>query len=123
MQGSSVATAQVTLTPPRTVVQSAEQVATRAPRDMETVLAEWLDRGAVEALDDASVLALADLMFGPGENVEFRALLGDNSEGRLDETGRRRLDELMEVYDRLQLLKAEALVQAVTRGLREPLSF
>lgn len=123
MQGSSIATEQVAFTPPRTVVQSAEPVTTRALRDMETVLAEWLDRGAVEALDDASVLELADLMFAPEEHVEFSALLEDNSEGRLDETGRRRLDELMEVYDRLLLLKADGLVQAVTRGLRAPLSF
>src|SRR4051812_26561231 len=58
---STADTAQVTLTLPRAVVRSAEQVAARTHRPVETVLAEWLDQAAaelpVEALEDADLLA------------------------------------------------------------------
>jgi hypothetical protein len=39
----------------------------------------------------------------------------------LDDDEKRRLDELMRVYERGLLRKAQALRAAVRRGLREPL--
>jgi hypothetical protein len=127
MHGSPAAeTAQVTLTLPRALVRSAEQVAARTQRPVETVLAEWLDRAAaelpVEALEDADLLALCDLQLSPAEQAELDALLAQNREGELDEAGKRRLDAVMEAYDRRLLRKSQALREAVGRGLREPLA-
>src|SRR5262249_3042670 len=46
---------------------------------------------AVEALDDATLLALCDLRSTPTEQAELSALLWDNREGLLQEAGRARL--------------------------------
>jgi hypothetical protein len=128
MHASAAATEteQVTLTLRRTVVRSAEQIAARTRRPVETVLAEWLDRAAgevpVEALDDAGLLSLCELQLSAAEQAELDGLLVDNREGRLDETGKNRLDAVMEEYDRLLLRKSQALREAVARGLRESLA-
>jgi hypothetical protein len=119
-------TEQILITIPRTVVRRAEQVARRTQRPVERVLAEWLDRAAaelpVEALDDEELLALCDLELSSSEQAELDALLADSREGRLDETGRARLDEQMKEYDHRLLRKSQALREAVARGLREPLA-
>jgi hypothetical protein len=119
-------TKQVVLTVPKAVVRSAEQAATRTRRPVEAILAEWLDRGAaeppVEALDDAGVLALCDLQLSPAEQAELDTLLAENSEGQLDDAGKRRLDACMDAYDRRLLRKSQALREAVARGLREPMA-
>ncbi len=76
----------------------------------------------VEALDDADLLSSCDVQLGQGEQTELSALLADNREARLDEVGRARLDDRMGQYDRLLLRKAQALREAVARGLREPVA-
>jgi len=48
-------------------------------------------------------------------------LLDRNRERRLDEAGRRRLDELMLQYEQGLLRKAQTLRVAAERGLIEPL--
>jgi hypothetical protein len=119
-------TEQVVLTVSRALVRSAEQIAARTRRPVEVVLADWLDRAAaelpVEALDDASVLALCDLQLSPAEQAELDTLLAQNSEGKLDESGKRRLDACMDAYNRRLLRKSQALREAVARGLRAPLA-
>lgn len=119
-------TEQVVLTLPRALVRSAEQVAARTRRPVETVLAEWLDRAAaelpVETLDDGSLLSLCDLALSPAEQAELDELLAKNREGLLDDAGKSRLDACMQVYDHRLLRKSQALREAVTRGLREPLA-
>ena len=119
-------TLQVTLTLPDRVAQSAERVARRTKRTVESVLSEWLDRAAselpVEALSDEEVLALSDLRMSDAEQSELSDLLSDNREGTLGAAGRLRLDRLMRDYDRRLLRKSQALREAVERGLREPLA-
>jgi hypothetical protein len=119
-------TEQVVLTLPSALVRSAKLVATRTQRSLETVLAEWLDRAAaelpVEALDDASLLALCELRLSSAEQAELDALLAANREGDLDEAGKSRLDACMQAYDLQLLRKSQALREAVARGLREPLA-
>ncbi len=117
---------QVVLALPRALVRRAERLARRTDRATETVLAEWLDLAAaelpVEALDDADLLALCDVRLAAEEQAELSALLASQREGLLDAVGRARLDERMERHDRLLLRKAQALREAVTRGLRAPLA-
>ena len=81
------------------------------------------DERPMEALSDDEVMALAEIRFTSEQDDEFSDLLYLNREGGLDEKGRERLDEYMEVYKKGMLRKAEALRAAVERGLREPLSF
>lgn len=56
-----------------------------------------------------------------GEQDELSALLARQREGALDDVARRQLDELMAIYRRGMVQKAQALKVAVERGLRPPL--
>jgi len=116
---------QVTIHISEHVAQRAAQVASRNNRRIEDVLSEWLDQAATELpvddLPDSEVLALTELRLTPEEQAELSDLLVYNREGTLDAEGRRRLDNLMRVYEQKLLRKAQALRVAVERGLREPL--
>jgi hypothetical protein len=116
----------VTLEVSDEAVRRAREVASRMRRRVEDVLAEWIDRAVaeppVESLSDEQLLALCDLQMTSTEQEELSALLGQQSEGKLDERGRARLDALMQVYRTGLVRKAQALRLAVARGLRPPLS-
>lgn len=116
----------VTLRVSRRVAHSAAHLAAQTDRRIEDVLTEWLDRAVVEppveSLSDDKVLALCDLQMDPAEQMELGRLLSENREGTLDSWGRTRLDELMQVYRRGLVRKAQAIKVAVQRGLRHPLS-
>lgn len=106
--------------------RSAVQVAAQSQRRVEDVIAEWIDRVAtelpVEWLSDDKVLALADLQMEIGQQEELSRLLASNQEGTLDAQGRFRLNKLMYVYRRGLVRKAQAIREAVQRGLRPPLN-
>lgn len=116
----------VTLELSEDVARGAREVAARTDRRLEEVLVEWLDHmwaeQPIEMLPDDQVLALAEQQMTADENQELSDLLARNREGTLDEPGRARLDELMQVYRRGLVRKARALKVAVERGLRPPLS-
>ena len=76
----------------------------------------------VALLPDEEVLILCDLQMTAKQHEEISDLLADQREGLIDEVGRKRLDELLQIYDRYLLRKSEALVIAVQRGLKPPLS-
>jgi hypothetical protein len=75
----------------------------------------------IDTLSDDEILTLCDLHLSDDEQRELSALLARQREGALDDSARRHLDELMEVYRRGMVQKAEALKVAVERGLRPPL--
>jgi hypothetical protein len=116
---------QITLQVSDRVVHQAAQVAARTQRRVEEVLESWLEWASVElpvdALPDEEVLALTDLQLTDDQQAVLSKLLAENQDGTLDAEGRRRLDELMRVYEQGLLRKAQALRVAVQRGLREPL--
>jgi|FLYN01.1.fsa_nt_gi hypothetical protein len=116
----------VKLNIPDELADLAREVAATTHRRVEDVLVEWLDRASselpVESLPDEQVLALCDLQMDRKQQKELSHLLAKNREGELDEAGRARLDELMEVYQQGMVRKSEALRVAVQRGLRAPLS-
>jgi hypothetical protein len=119
-------TLQITLTVSDQVYQQAGRIAQRTRRPVEKVLSEWLDHAAVdlpvEALGDEEVLALCDLQLAQADQAELSSLLARNREEVLPAASRARLDSLMQTYDTLLLRKAQALREAVARGLRAPLS-
>jgi len=116
----------VTLELPEDVVRSAREVATRTQRRLEDVLVDWIDRVAtdlpVELLPDEEVLALSEMQMDPKQQEELSDLLARNREGLLNEEEHARLDELMQVYRRGLVRKAQAIKVAVERGLRPPLN-
>jgi hypothetical protein len=90
------------------------------------VLVEWIDRAStelpVESLPNDWVLALCDMQMEPEQQAALSNLLAGNREGELDNEEVNQLDELMQVYRRGLVRKAQALKVAVERGLKPVLS-
>jgi len=116
---------QVTIEVSDHVVRQATSVATQTQLPLEEVLSDWLESAIAEKpvhyLSDSEVMALAESQLPADQQEEMSELLGLHCEGELKTEGQRRLDELMRVYERGLLRKAQALREAVVRGLREPL--
>jgi hypothetical protein len=112
----------VTVEVPEYLAERARSEATRTRRRFEDVLVDWLDRVGseppVESLPDEELLALCDGQMEAGEQEELGDLLTRNREGLLQGEDRSRLGELMRVYRRGLVRKAQALKTAVERGLR-----
>ncbi|MBC7880459.1 MAG: hypothetical protein H7Y37_03935 [Anaerolineae bacterium] len=76
---------------------------------------------SIESLSDQQVLDLADIQMSPDQQLALSKLLDDGREGLLNETTTLQLDQLMQIYRRGLVRKAQALKVAVSRGLRHPL--
>jgi hypothetical protein len=115
----------VTVELPDELAQRARAVAAQTQRRFEDVVAEWIDRALadppVDSLPDPQVLALCDGQMPPGEQEELSELLARQRESRLAAAERDRLEELMQIYRRGLVRKAQALRTAVARGLRPAL--
>ena len=116
---------QITIEVSDEVARQASHVAAQTKRRLEDVLAGWLQsvisEMPVEALPDDELMALTELHLPPEQQAALSNLLERSRENMLDDDEKRRLDELMRVYERGLLRKAQALRAAVRRGLREPL--
>jgi hypothetical protein len=116
----------ITLGFPDELARRARALAAQTHRPFEQALIEWIDRAvaepAVELLPDDQLLALSDSQLGDNQQAELNALLARNREGPLSETECARLEELMHIYRRGLVRKAQALKVAVARGLRPRLS-
>jgi hypothetical protein len=112
----------VTVELPEELAQRARAVAAQTHRRFEDVLVEWIDRAGteppVESLADDDVLALCQRQLDAGQQEELSELLERNREGVLRDPERDRLDELMRIYRRGLVRKAQALRTAVARGLK-----
>ncbi|GIX49338.1 MAG: hypothetical protein KatS3mg131_3549 [Candidatus Tectimicrobiota bacterium] len=125
---------QVTLELPDDLLSRAERLATLACRDVREVLAEAValalppldvvlgESRPVSELSDAEVLKLTKLRLTPSQNRRLSRLLDKQQAGTLTEQERTELLSLMQLYEAKLLRQAEALAEAVQRGLREPLS-
>jgi predicted DNA-binding protein len=124
---------QITLTIPDETYQRAEHLAQLTGRNIADVLADTLDislnavrKGsfagkAVAELSDAEVLELADSMMGKQQSARLSILLDKQQAGKLDSADAAELLDLMQHYQDGFLRKAQALKEAVQRGLRKPL--
>jgi hypothetical protein len=124
---------QITLTLPSDVLQRAELLARRAGRSVDEWLAETIeltlrpmgapfpDEAPPTVWSDADVLAAADAALPPAEDQRLTLLLDHQQAGNLTDPERRDLSALMELYQQRLLRKAQAIREAVRRGLREPL--
>ncbi|MEZ4711931.1 MAG: hypothetical protein R3A44_32395 [Caldilineaceae bacterium] len=116
----------VTLDLPDLLAQDADLVAKTTKRRLEDVLLEWLSHGAIsapiEALSNEQLLTVSELQLPEHLQSELSNLLNLNREEQLNSDQRTRLDELMQLYRRGLVRKAQAIKEAVNRGLRPPLS-
>lgn len=74
------------------------------------ILAEWLESVAnempVNVLPAAEVIALTEHHLSAERQTALSELLAQNRENKLDDEGRRKLDELLRVYEHGLLRKA-----------------
>lgn len=125
---------QVILNLPDRVYDQAARLAELMNQDVPRVLAETIESvlsplGAsasglppVGQLPDEEVLAVADLRMNEAQGRELGRLLERQQAGKLREAERNELSALMQVYHECLVRKAQALGEAVRRGLREPVA-
>ena len=77
---------------------------------------------SLSALSDAEIVALTHLQLEPRDDQRLSVLLDEQQGGELTDPHRAELWTLMQRYQIGLLRKAQALQEAVRRGLRKPLS-
>ncbi len=120
---------QVIVILPDPVFRRIERLAQLTQRDVEDVVVDTLEislssvgegveEGAsVTALTDAEVLALSHLEMEPAQDRRLSHLLDRQQAGELTASEQRDLWALMQVYQEGLLRKAQAMREAVRRGL------
>jgi plasmid stability protein len=111
----------ITVELPEELAQRTRVVAARTGRALEATLIDLIDRASetpVELLSDQDLLNVCDQEMEPAQQEQLSELLDRNREGTLDRSGSDRLDDLMRVYRRGLVRKAQALQVAVARGLK-----
>ncbi|OGO41836.1 MAG: hypothetical protein A2Z04_04665 [Chloroflexi bacterium RBG_16_57_9] len=120
---------QVVLTLPDHLYHSAEHLAAGVQQPVQNMLTEVLatalevwDRTEppLEAWSDEQVLVLCNSQMAPRQSERLSELLDKLQAGTVTVDERRELWALARIYELGQLRKAEALAEAVWRGLRAP---
>jgi hypothetical protein len=115
-------TEQLTLQIPEELARRARALAAATNRRFEDAVVDWINRAVsepiVESLPDDQVLLLCDADLEQSQQGELSQLLASLREGELPEADRQRLDQLMAVYRRGLVLKARAVKEAGSRGLK-----
>jgi hypothetical protein len=125
-------TGRITLTLPTEILERAELLAQRAGRPVGDLLAETIELslrplGSEDCTATlpanwsvAEVLAAADAVMSAKEDRRLSQLLHRQQAGTLTDAERPELHSLMQLYQERLLRKAQALREAVRRGLRKP---
>lgn len=124
-------TVQLTLTLPDNVAQRAQWWAARTGRDVAEIVVRAANLSLpslegetatdLDALTDIQIRTLTHLQMDPAQDARLSVLLERQQAALLTPDERAELEELMLHYEIGLLRKAEALAEAVRRGLREPL--
>ncbi len=125
---------QVTLTISEQTYKKAQRLAQLTSREVSDVLTDTLtislpdlehsldsDHALID-LPDETIIALSELQLNSEEDMRLSKLLDKRQADQLNESEKAELSRLMNLYQEGLLRKAEALTEAVKRGLREPLS-
>ncbi len=125
---------QVRITLQNEVYRRAKRLAQISNRNIEDLLAQAIELslsplGAaadnykpVSKLSDEKVLELSEMQMDAKQDRRFSRLLNKQQAGTLSNTEESELLALMQNYQERLLRKAQALREAVRRGLREPLT-
>ena len=124
---------EITLSLPEELVAKATNLAARSGKNLEEVLRDTLSL-TFSAIDcqpehskpwsertDSEVLQLCDLNLSAREDQQLTELLTKQRERHLTASEHTQLMALMRRHNDALLLKAEALREAVSRGLKPPL--
>jgi hypothetical protein len=123
---------QVTVTLPDEVYQRAERLAQLTSRDVADVLTDTIVLSLppltaqtkmlqpVTELSDEEILTLTELQMAPDQDQRLSLLLDRQQAGELSGNHRAELLALIQLYQEGLLRKAQALHEAIKRGLREP---
>lgn len=124
---------QVMVALPDKVYRRAESLARLTSRDLPKLLADTIeislpafgppleDTLPMTQLPDDAVLRWAESQLGPSEDQRLSLLLSKQQDADLSEWERAELAALMQAYQEGLLRKAQALAEAVRRGIMEPL--
>ncbi len=124
---------QVTLTIPDKLYEQAQHWAILTQRDLAETLTDALTlvltplqvnpqrEPTVTELPDSAVLALTQVRMKATQGQRLTALLAKQRENSLTDAERHEMLALSQIYGRLWLRQAEALVESVRRGLRHPM--
>lgn len=121
-------TAQITLNLPDEVYHQAELLAQQRHRSVSEILVETLENfllpptsKPVSELSDAEVIAQTQLRLQPIQEQRLSELLYRQQSGTIASVERDELQALIHIYETRLLRQAQALNEAVQRGLLEPL--
>ena len=125
---------QVRITIQDDLYRRAKRLAEMSDRKVEDLLAQAIelslspatatneDYTPVSKLSDREVLELSDMQMNAKQDRRFSRLLNKQQAGALNNSEQSELLALMQNYQVTLLRKAQALREAVRRGLREPLT-
>jgi len=120
-------TAQITLNLPDEVYHQAELLALQRHRTVSEILVETLEKfllptaKPVSALSDSEVISQTQLRLQPVQEQRLSELLDRQQSGTIAFLERDELQALIHIYETRLLRQAQALNEAVRRGLIEPL--
>jgi hypothetical protein len=124
---------QVEVTLPDDLYHRAEGLAQLTSREVAEVLVDTIALSLtslssqpasvrpVTELTDEEVLSQAEIQMAPGQDRRLSTLLHRQQAGKLSDIERSEMLALMQIYLDGLLRKAQALREAVRRGLRDPL--
>ncbi len=125
---------EIVLSLPDKVYQQATRLAELMNQDVPSVLADTIentlsplgssaiDLTPVAQLSDKELLAVTELQMDDAQGQRLGNLLEQQQAEDLSAAERSELAGLMQVYNECLVRKAQALAEAVRRGLREPLT-
>jgi hypothetical protein len=123
----------VTIHLPDDLYQRAERFARLSNRDLESIITDTVQSllppmgnhidalQPIEVLSDQEILALANSKMGSDQDSRMSFLLAAQRENELIEGEAQELQALMQTYQEGWLRQTTALVQAIERGLMEPM--
>lgn len=120
-------TAQITLNLPDEVYHQAELLAQQRHRTVSEILVETLEKvllptaKPVSALSDSEVITQTQLRLQPLQEQRLSELLDRQQSGTIASVELDELQALIHIYETRLLRQAQALNEAVRRGLLEPL--
>jgi hypothetical protein len=124
----------VTLNLPDEIYQRAERFARLANRDLASILTDAVVSSLpplsdqidslppIEELSDWAILDLANSRLSEAQDLRLSELLGKQREGEMIGDEPQELEALMQIYNEGWLRKTAGLVEAVKRGLMEPMT-
>jgi len=120
-------TAQITLNLPDEVYHQAELLAQQRHRTVSEILVETLENfllptpKPLSALSDSEVITQTQLRLQPLQEQRLSELLDRQQSGTIASVELDELQALIHIYETRLLRQAQALNEAVRRGLLEPL--